>query len=267
MKIAASQAESRALWQRKEQLEKEIQKKRASEKQTEDASAAVPLKKLMEDAAQKEKETVRKMAEGIKGQGNAQKTGLAMAQASSNGGGKVKASAPDDSIGQLASELANARSKLDVSTVSGKAMRAMASLRMSLSFAEGKEKEAIRKMITRMEKLMKRIRAKMKHLTKEEQIERQRAKAEKEQETKKARNLENDLRSRRSKRRRDEHNYARRELTEDWKQSQSGGVSPVPAASAPAAPAAPVPVAAEAAAPVDVSAAPAADGALLNLHI
>lgn len=251
--------------QREAQLREGAEQPEKIPEQQENSSPIAQLKKQREAAAQKQKEAVQKMAKEIKEQRNPWKDAAeVMAKAASSGSGKVKVSAPDDSVGQLASELANAHSKLDVSTISGKAMRAMASLRMSLAFAEGKEKESIRRMITRMEKLQKRIRAKMKHLTKEEQLERQRAKAEKEQKTEKARSLSDDLRRRRSKRRRDEHNYARKELAEDWKQSQAGEVALGTAVSAPAAAA---PAAADIAAPAEVPAAPAADGTLLDVHI
>ena len=73
-------------------------------------------------------------------------------------GGKPKASLPDDQVGQLAAELANARSRFDVQQVAGKAMRALASLRMTAALCEGRDKAKINRMIARMEKLMKRTR-------------------------------------------------------------------------------------------------------------
>ena len=90
-------------------------------------------------------------------------------------GGKPKASLPDDQVGQLAAELANARSRFDVQQVAGKAMRALASLRMTAALCEGRDKAKINRMIARMEKLMKRTRVKIRHLDKEEQLERQSA--------------------------------------------------------------------------------------------
>ena len=86
-------------------------------------------------------------------------------------GGKPKASLPDDQVGQLAAELANARSRFDVQQVAGKAMRALASLRMTAALCEGRDKAKINRMIARMEKLMKRTRVKIRHLDKEEQLE------------------------------------------------------------------------------------------------
>ena len=112
-------------------------------------------------------------------------------------GGKPKASLPDDQVGQLAAELANARSRFDVQQVAGKAMRALASLRMTAALCEGRDKAKINRMIARMEKLMKRTRVKIRHLDKEEQLERQKRRAEKEQEQKKAGSLRDELNSRR----------------------------------------------------------------------
>ena len=268
MRITAGQTGNCALLYRELQREAQPERQAETPERERASSPAAQLKAQREAAAQKEKEAVQKMADEIRQQRNPWKDAAdAMAKAAgSSGSGKVKVSAPDDSIGQLASELANAHSKLDVSTISGKAMRAMASLRMALAFAEGKEKESIRRMITRMEKLQKRIRAKMKHLTKEEQVERQRAKAEKDQEMEKARSLRNELRNRRSKRRRDEHNYATRELAEDAKQNQGGGIAAASSAAVPSAPAAAAPAAADVM-PVEASAAPAAEGALLDIHV
>ena len=73
-----------------------------------------------------------------------------------SGNNKIKASVPDDNVAQLASELANCHTKLDVQQVSGKAARALASLRMSGALSEGKDKEKIAQMIRRMQKLIKR---------------------------------------------------------------------------------------------------------------
>lgn len=138
-------------------------------------------------------------------------------------GGKPKASLPDDQVGQLAAELANARSRFDVQQVAGKAMRALASLRMTAALCEGRDKAKINRMIARMEKLMKRTRVKIRHLDKEEQLERQRRRAEKEQEQKKAGSLRDELNSRRKKRRREEANYAMKEAARDREAAGSGG--------------------------------------------
>ena len=138
-------------------------------------------------------------------------------------GGKPKASLPDDQVGQLAAELANARSRFDVQQVAGKAMRALASLRMTAALCEGRDKAKINRMIARMEKLMKRTRVKIRHLDKEEQLERQKRRAEKEQEQKKAGSLRDELNSRRKKRRREEANYAMKEAARDREAAGSGG--------------------------------------------
>lgn len=137
--------------------------------------------------------------------------------------GKPKASLPDDQVGQLATELANARTRFDVQQVSGKAMRALANLRMAAALCEGRDKARANRMIARMEKLMKRTRVKIRHLDKEEQLERQKRRAEKEQEQKKAGSLRDELNSRRKKRRREEANYAMKEAARDREAAGSGG--------------------------------------------
>ncbi len=83
---------------------------------------------------------------------------------------KIRSSAPKDSVGQLASELARSETKLDVLQVLSKATRALASLKMSAYGCEGKEAKKAAQMIRRMEKLIKRIQKKVKQLSKEEQI-------------------------------------------------------------------------------------------------
>ena len=102
-------------------------------------------------------------------------------------------------------------------------MRALASLRMTAALCEGRDKAKINRMIARMEKLMKRTRVKIRHLDKEEQLERQKRRAEKEQEQKKAGSLRDELNSRRKKRRREEANYAMKEAARDREAAGSGG--------------------------------------------
>lgn len=133
----------------------------------------------------------------------------------SGNSGKIKASMPDDQVGQLASELANSETKFDVQNVSSKAMRALANLRMSGALSEGKDKKKIAQMIRRMEKLLKRVRTKMKHLVKEEQLENQQKRAEERKQEQEVRDLQDELRTRRTKRRRDERNYALKETAKD----------------------------------------------------
>ncbi|MEY8338496.1 hypothetical protein AALB16_10835 [Lachnospiraceae bacterium 62-35] len=144
---------------------------------------------------------------------------------SSKSGFKMKSSMPDDSVGELAAMLARAETRMDVQQVYSKAMRALTSLKMSSVASEGNNAKKIAQMIKRMEKLIKRIRKKLQHLNKEEQLERQRKKAEKKMERPKALQLQNELRSRRRKRRRDEQNYALKELAEDGKTALNDTVS------------------------------------------
>lgn len=142
-------------------------------------------------------------------------------KASGNSGSnfKMKSSAPDDSVGQLASELARAETRLDVQQVYSKAMRALANLKMSALSSEGKEAKKIDQMVRRMEKLIKRIQKKLKHLNKEEQLENRRKQAEKQQKLEKEQELREEIKARKNKRRRDERNYANKEMAEDIKES------------------------------------------------
>ena len=107
---------------------------------------------------------------------------LSKPEAASEGSGSnfnLKSSTPDDSVGQLASMLARAETKMDVLQVYSKAMRALANLKMAGLSSESSDSKKIAQMIKRMEKLIKRIQKKLKHLGKEEQLENQRQKAEK----------------------------------------------------------------------------------------
>lgn len=131
---------------------------------------------------------------------------------------RMKSSAPKDSVGQLAAELARAETRLDVQQVMSKAMKALANLKMSAYVGEGEDAKKARQMIKRMEKLIKRIQKKMKHLNKEEQMTNDQKRAEKQQQEQKAKQIREELRSRRRKRRRDEREYAMKELNEDQKQ-------------------------------------------------
>ena len=133
---------------------------------------------------------------------------------------RMKGSAPKDSVGQLAAELARAETRLDVQQVMSKAMKALANLKMSAYVCEGADAKQARQMIKRMEKLIKRIQKKMKHLNKEEQMTNDQKRAEKQQQEQKAKQIREELRTRRNRRRRDEREYAMKELNEDNK-SQS----------------------------------------------
>lgn len=132
---------------------------------------------------------------------------------------KMKSSAPNDSVGQLASELAHSETRLDVLQVLSKATRALASLKMSAYACEGDDAKKAAQMIKRMEKLIKRIQKKAKQLGKEEQMEIKQEKAEKEQQIEKAKQIREELRCKRNKRRREERDYAMKELAQDGKES------------------------------------------------
>lgn len=170
----------------------------------------------------------------------------------SGNSGKIKASIPDDQVGQLASELANSETKFDVQNVSSKAMRALANLRMSGALSEGEDKKKIAQMIRRMEKLLKRVRTKMKNLTKEEQLENQQKQAQERKKEQEARELRDELRTRRTKRRRDERNYALKETARDAQNAAAANASlPTTGAAAPSLPSAEI---LSAASSVDVAA-------------
>ena len=134
---------------------------------------------------------------------------------------RMKSSSPKDSAGQLAAELARAETRLDVQQVMSKAMKALANLKLSVYIGEGEDAKKARQMIKRMEKLIKRIQKKLKHLGKEESMENDQKRAEKEQKEQKAKQIREELKSRRRKRKRDEREYAMKELNEDNK-LQSG---------------------------------------------
>lgn len=144
---------------------------------------------------------------------------------SGSGGFKVKSSAPDDSVGQLAAMLARAETRIDVQQVASRAIRALTNLKMSAAASEGKDAKKIAQMIKRMEKLIKRIQKKLQHLAKEEQLEMRQKKAEKEMQTQKAKEIQEELAARRKKRRKDEQNYAMKEMAEDGKNAASEVVS------------------------------------------
>lgn len=130
---------------------------------------------------------------------------------------KISCSIPEDSTGQLAAMLARAETKIAVLDVSSKATRALTSLKMASALAEGDDAKKVAQMIRRMEKLISRIHKKQQHLNKEETLELQKKAAESRKEMEKASTLDDELRGKRTKRRRDERNYAQKELAEDEK--------------------------------------------------
>lgn len=146
-------------------------------------------------------------------------------QAKESSNFKVSTSMPDDSVGELATELARSESKMDVVQVSSKAMRALANLKMSYVLSEGKDKEKIAQMIRRMERLTKKIHKKMRNLTNEEQMELQRKRAEKRQEIEREAEIRNELRRKKTKRRREEQNYASKEVDADRKEALQDTIS------------------------------------------
>ena len=152
---------------------------------------------------------------------------LSANQSDQSGAGnfKVKSSSPDDSVGELASMLARAETRMDVQQVASKAMRALANLKMSAVASEGKDAKKIAQMIKRMEKLIKRIQKKLQHLSKEEQLELREKKLEKEQQAEKAEEGREQLKARRKRRKKDEQEYARKEMGEDAKNAISEMVS------------------------------------------
>lgn len=148
--------------------------------------------------------------------------GLSSGQPAKNSDGfQMRSSAKDDSVGQLAAMLARAETKLDVLQVSGKAMRALVNLKASAATAKGDDAKKLAAQIKRMEKLIKRIEKKIKHLAKEEDLEREQKRAVEKAEKQKAEQIEDELRTRRKKRRRDEKNYADKEMAEDEKEATS----------------------------------------------
>ncbi len=177
------------------------------------AGSASPADKN-KDRGEKDKEmdlllsSIKKMAE----QASASK-----ASGSNNKNGKMKSSMPEDSVGQLASLLAKAETKADVLQVSSKATRALSNLKIAAAFSDGKDKQKIQQMIRRMEKLVKRINKKLRCLNQEEQMEMRKKAAEHKMDMDEAKEIGEELRRKRTKRRREEQKYAKEELNEDQK--------------------------------------------------
>ncbi len=191
---------------------------------------------------------------------------------SSHGGavsGKIKSSVPDDQVGTLAIQLANSQTKMDVQQVSGKAMRSLVNLKMCCISCDEKDKKKVLQMIRRTEKLIKRIRTKIRCLTKEEDLEKRRKKAEEKERQQEAKDLQDELRSRQRKRRREEWDYALKESTQH---GDSSGSLPLPLSGAGAASSLPSGIsaaagAASAPASADAAAAVAAESAALDVTV
>lgn len=184
------------------------------------------------------------------------------------GGLNISCSIPDDTTGQLAAMLARAETKMDVQQVSSKAVRALSTLKMASVFAEGDDAKKVTQRIRRMEKLINRISKKQQHLNKEEVLEMQRKSAESRKEMKRARELESELSNKRTKRRRDERNYASKELARDEKEASQEMIANMAGAVSSAAASAPGP---DLPAMADLGAAAAdisvAEGASLDITV
>lgn len=148
-------------------------------------------------------------------------------------GFQLRSKTSEDSVGQLAAQLARAESRVDVLQVSSRAMRALMNLKMASASCDEKEAKKIAQKIRRMEKLIKRINKKLKHLNQEEVLENQRKQAEKKQDFKKADELSEELQSRKSKRHKDERKYALKEMETDAKEENGEMMSGIAGASAP----------------------------------
>lgn len=151
-----------------------------------------------------------------------------VSDAKENSNFKMKSSAPDDSVGQLAAELARAETKIDVQQVLGKATRALANLKMSAYACQGEDAKKALQMIKRMEKLIKKIQKKLKNLSKEEELENRQKKAEKQNELQKAKQFQEELKNRRKRRHREEREYALKEMGEDQKIAANEMLSAMP---------------------------------------
>ncbi len=142
-----------------------------------------------------------------------------LGQAKESSNFKMSVSVPDDSVGQLATELARSETKMNVLQVSSKAMRALGNLKIAYALSEGEDKEKIGQMIRRMQKLTRQIQKKMKNLTKEEQLELQRKRAEERQQQEREMEIRKEISKRKRKRRREENQYASKEVIQDRKEA------------------------------------------------
>lgn len=174
---------------------------------SETEKSALTPKEKEELEEKQELEALQRLAENIQNSKDGKKSGF-----------NPKSSSPDESVGQLAALLARSETRFDVLQVSSKAMRALTNLKMSLAAADKDEAKKIAVKIKRMEKLIKRIQKKLQHLGKEEQLELQKQRAQKRQELQKVKDISKELQARRKKRRREERNYAFKELSKDQKE-------------------------------------------------
>ncbi len=142
-----------------------------------------------------------------------------LAQVKESSNFKMSVSMPDDSTGQLATELARSETKMNVLQVSSKAIRALGTLKIAYALSSGEDKEKIGRMIRRMQKLTRQIQKKLKNLSKEEQLELQRKRAEKRQQQEKELEIRKEITKRKRKRRREENHYASKEVMQDRKEA------------------------------------------------
>lgn len=183
--------------------------------------------------------------------------GLLSGASGSDKSGKIRASSgsQEDSVGQLASQLANAETDMAVREIQGKVMRALVNLKMAAGLSEGKEKEKLSAQIRRMEKLQKKVIKKLKQLSHEAELEREREKAIKEQQEEKAKEAERELKTGRKKRRREEQEYAKKECMKDKQSSDPSEMFSAAAGAGSASAGSPAAVSGAGAASADVSAA------------
>lgn len=182
-------------------------------------SSAAKGKEAVKEESTKKGTAVKELEEQTANMDTLQRS---VSESSDNSGGfQMKSSGSDNSVGQLAAELARAETKIDVQQVLSKATRALASLKMSAYASQGEDAKKALQMIKRMEKLIKKIQKKLKNLSKEEQLENEQKKAEKQKEAEKVKQIREELRTRRKRRHREEREYALKEMGEDNKNAAS----------------------------------------------
>ena len=142
-----------------------------------------------------------------------------LGQAKESSNFKMSVSMPEDSVGQLATELARSETKMNVLQVSSKALRALGTLKIAYALSEGDDKEKIGRMIRRMQKLTRQIQKKIKNMSKEEQLQLQRKRAEERQQQEKEMEIRKEISKRKRKRRREENHYASKEVMQDRKEA------------------------------------------------
>lgn len=153
---------------------------------------------------QEEKHVVTMMAEALEASSGKL---LLFGTKKTTSGFKSPTDKPKDTSSQLTQRLVGAKGQFEVRQVIASASSELVKLRIAAAGCKGKEAEAVRSYIRKLERLISRAGSKIKDLDKEDMMEIQKARAQKKQQLRRVEEIKAELRKKRVGRRAKENSY------------------------------------------------------------